>query len=373
MVRRIKTCSICVCRFISVANGALCSACKEQCGATSPAVGVDAANNDDGNRKDSPFEPHTKRPRVEEQSELVDLSTLKDHGNDDEFSDDDGGHGSEGEDEIHCTQIDIESDEEEDGLQQSAPIETNSEPCSIPPPQAYESESPQTESPVNSSDDICFICGVELTKLKRRLDHIKRCSKKHGITGRDVKVNNDHEEFVAPVTAATSAAFNPYANKENGWHGDSIKALRVASNDLTTNIQPEQANSAASKQTSLSSFFQMPSRSVNNVLLAGARRISKVIEMTAKQEPNDAASKPTQKRRFGRRDYTKVSIRTTQIRFTSSMCESATDATSCCEIRGHAQCTNKYQGLILFAMGFNMPNGMSNECSSQIPYDATNS
>jgi DNA cross-link repair 1A protein len=296
---------------VSVANDGLCSPCKQKYGAPSPPIAIDLTNNDDNNN-DNTFEPNTKRPRVVEKSKLIDLSILNDDDNDECSEDDEGGAGSEGEDDIHCTQILTDNEENENDCgKEGAEL-----PGNFPPESTAETSeislvntvaSPQHLNTVNSNDDICFICGVDLTKLKRRVDHIKRCSKKHCITGRDVKVNNDHEEFVAPIAPTNSSKFNPYVNKENAWHGDSTHALQQASNDNTTKPQHEATNTTtATIQTSLSSFFEAPVRSMNNVLLAGARRISKATEVATMQKSKDAASKPSKKGLFGRRDYPKV-------------------------------------------------------------------
>eukprot|EP00980_Cylindrotheca_fusiformis_P011974 scaffold2830_cov131-Cylindrotheca_fusiformis.AAC.95 len=311
MVRRIKACSICDSRFISVANDPTCSLCKQQCALSSPppppprlAFDFNNTHDDDDDEDDcDKLESNCKRQKVE----IIDLSSHSLNGSEDKEDEDDKGNGSEGEDEIHCTQMDLEFDDEDDDEPKNIPLETT-KPCDLPPtfpPQTNPEDAPSVKP---SDNDICFICGVDLTTLKRRVDHIKRCSKKHGITGRDVKINNDHEEFVAPTTTDPVSVANPY-NKENDWHGDSVQALRLgatAQHDDATTI------TTTTKQTSLSSFFKAPIQNVNNVLLAGARRVSKAAELTTKRKPSNkqqnppgSRNKPVQKRRFGNGNYSK--------------------------------------------------------------------
>lgn len=130
------------------------------------------------------------------------------------------------------------------------------------------------------SDNICFICGSDFsslsTGLKGRLNHLKRCSKKHGVSARDVKLNDDAEDFVIKPTAPAPSANdnNPYLRKDDAWHAGADVDLALANHGDVTDA-PGEAAMPPSKQTTLNNFFQMPVRSLNNVLLAGARRVAK--------------------------------------------------------------------------------------------------
>jgi hypothetical protein len=65
------------------------------------------------------------------------------------------------------------------------------------------------------------------------------------------------------------------------------------------------ASKSATKQTTMGNFFQMPVRSLNNVLLAGARRMAKSTELlTAKKSSGGNNASNGGKRK--RVDYSKV-------------------------------------------------------------------
>jgi len=169
--------------------------------------------------------------------------------------------------------------------------------------------------PAALSDNACFICGSNLknlsTGLKGRLNHLKRCSKKHGVTARDVKLNDDSEIFVPPEhdERATSASAN---NNDNSWHAGAATDLALANHGCKGGGHKENkanrkqaATKSASKQTTMGNFFQMPVRSLNNALLAGARRMSKSTELLiAKKSSSDNNGPKGGKRK--RVDYSQV-------------------------------------------------------------------
>eukprot|EP00934_Nitzschia_sp_Nitz4_P007015 Nitzschia sp. Nitz4//scaffold38_size140716//8275//10148//NITZ4_003126-RA/size140716-augustus-gene-0.131-mRNA-1//-1//CDS//3329550015//7005//frame0 len=149
----------------------------------------------------------------------------------------------------------------------------------------------------NNAADKCFICGILLTNLKRRLDHIKRCSRKHAITGRDVKRNTDLDNFVEQPTSTSSvvtddsnapASRNPYARQKTTWHGDATVDLKLAGGSTMSAKNPA------------------PARNLNNVLLAGARRLTKVeqIKAAAAADNESSSSVPGKKRQ--RTNYYKL-------------------------------------------------------------------
>ncbi|KAG7361924.1 beta-lactamase-like protein [Nitzschia inconspicua] len=170
------------------------------------------------------------------------------------------------------------------------------------------------------NDDVCFICGAILSTVKhRRINHIKRCSKKYAISGKDVRAINDpiqvltvdhpsknHRPFQSQSTpskssSSSSVSFNnnPNANSQSiqtetelEWHGDSNKLLDLTNQDnhnnnnnnntntSTTNQkqneQQQQKQQHVSKiQTTLTNFVTIPARNLNNVLMAASRRLSK--------------------------------------------------------------------------------------------------
>ena len=132
----------------------------------------------------------------------------------------------------------------------------------------------------SSSNDMstCFVCGSSLTHIttgmKGRLNHIKRCSKKHGVSARDMRFNDDSELFVNndsnndnAVAALTStvATNNPY-KRTSTWHGDASDNLKVSATTSKTSLNPA-------------------APSVNNILMAGARNAAKLAKIKAAAPP----------------------------------------------------------------------------------------
>ena len=158
----------------------------------------------------------------------------------------DGSLCSEGGDDFHCTQIMIEDDDESDSHENTADVqeycfnefETAAKPSSLedsrparkvsPSPLSFVVQ-PTATTAASASDkttnaDACFICGTSLSNLKRRLDHIKRCSKKHGITARDVKTTNDTEAFATSSNPSRSINQISNSNKNNPYSNDSFSS-----------------------------------------------------------------------------------------------------------------------------------------------------
>ena len=139
---------------------------------------------------------------------------------------------------------------------------------------------------VADSSQTCFICGISLTDRKRRLDHIKRCSKRHGVTARDVRLNDDVELFtnnddqvVRPAPA--TASVNPYLRRKNDWHGDSVADLAVGSTNHHTG--------------GINNSNKAGAPSLNQMLMAGARRAAKTKLL---QQQQKAAAINNKKRRY---------------------------------------------------------------------------
>lgn len=147
-------------------------------------------------------------------------------------------------------------------------------------------------SAVVEDPNICLVCGSSLallTSSKSRIQHIKRCAKKHGVTASDVRFNDDYEQFVEvqdtfpgdqeePSSSSKSAQLprNPYSSKPQLWHGDASTTIQAASASVPN---------------------------VNGILMAGARRVAKMAQiqkLTATQQGsrkrsrfNSAAAAPT--------------------------------------------------------------------------------
>ena len=142
----------------------------------------------------------------------------------------------------------------------------------------------QDEQVASLPGDVCLVCGVSFERmngLKRRLNHIKRCSKKHGFSGRDTLVD-EHDDFIKqPMhVAVTCLSKNPYSRHEVTWHGNADVDLTLAATESLdfgkgSGDGSRVVKSAESVQTTMKNFFHAPLRSLNNVLLLGARRVAK--------------------------------------------------------------------------------------------------
>lgn len=107
---------------------------------------------------------------------------------------------------------------------------------------------------------MCFVCGASLSHIqsgyKGRLQHIKRCSKNRGVSAKDVRAVDDVEEdirMVPPVLSKQSSGANmrnPYA-RTNEWHGKG------------DGVPPRETVSTKAAPTSF------------DLLMAGAKRASK--------------------------------------------------------------------------------------------------
>ena len=237
--------------------------------------------------------------------------------------------GSEAGDDLNCTQIVQDTDEEDENIDEDDRCHILSDTRSqgidgndnVDEQHHVNNSSSISTCVVNvtsaisrdpnangDNEDICFICGASLAGLKRRVDHIKRCSKKHGISCRDVKVNDDFEEFAMDDTSIPNRQKeninNPYSINNGQWHGDASLALRLATQtginhkEESTSIIPSTLHK---KQPTIQSFLTAPIRSVNSVLVSGARRMSKMTKIAAaRKDAANSASNSNQGRLFGR-------------------------------------------------------------------------
>ena len=256
MVRRIRSCEVCQSRYVALANAPLCSSCC-----------FSDVQSTENSRSASTVDS-TDYPR-DESSESESM-------------------GSECGDEVMCTQLQPDEDDDNGDDESTSCFQSMAEQQSFSSMEqnAKNVVSHRPENPTNANEDICFICGTSLSNLKRRLDHIKRCSKKHAITGRDVKINSDLDDFesVPNNSRSVESGLNPYT-RESSWHGDASLTLKLASS------KEEIPNSTSSgNQTLLTSFLNRPIQNVNNVLLAGARRMTKAAKILANtaQQPTGA-------------------------------------------------------------------------------------
>jgi hypothetical protein len=183
---------------------------------------------------------------------------------------------------------------------------------SINQQQQQQEQKPYHHNCNNQSDDhdICFICGVNLSTLKHRIDHIKRCSKRHAISGKDVRSGGDGEDHQSSLSHPTppksntevmttttintvSYKTNPYTKKSD-WHGDANHALLAVTAHNSNHHLPKSkvVNRGTTKYPNSSSFltnfFTVPVRNLNTVLMAASRRLSTekaVMSLQQQQQP----------------------------------------------------------------------------------------
>jgi len=127
-----------------------------------------------------------------------------------------------------------------------------------------------------SNVEECPVCGVSLShlkSLKSRVNHMKRCGKKHGIAAKDLAVYDDEDQFVSMPK-----------DSENYMLPQSKEIIKV------------------SRQSVLSNFFQRPQRSINDVLLKGAKRLAKSDKIISKSKmaPNNSKNRYNSKGRSTR-------------------------------------------------------------------------
>jgi hypothetical protein len=125
----------------------------------------------------------------------------------------------------------------------------------------------------------CFVCGASLGHIQSgfsgRVNHIKRCSKKHGLQAKDMRRNDDFDHFVPlPLEGDDPAKNTPKKLVTTTWHGDASLELAVAA--ATTN--GKQTDSVATDpegmdmDTPTDSHAETDLPSINSVLLAGAAK-----------------------------------------------------------------------------------------------------
>ena len=137
----------------------------------------------------------------------------------------------------------------------------------------------------------CFICNVDLSTtvqgLKGRMNHIKRCGKKHGIQAGDGakglhvdQMGGTAIEKIGQCTEMTNTD-----TRRQGWHDDKDAALAI--DDVSSHAEDityGAPTAAQPKQSSLNAFFTRPVRSLDKVLLQGARNVSKKEQIASKRQ-----------------------------------------------------------------------------------------
>ncbi|EJK72411.1 hypothetical protein THAOC_06062 [Thalassiosira oceanica] len=134
--------------------------------------------------------------------------------------------------------------------------------------------------------NICYICGADLTRIKTglrgRVAHMKRCSAKHG---REV-MDREGTSCSADVIVVDSEDDSDREEDMCGeWHGN-------AKGDTTS-----AGNNTKTKQTGLMNFFTKPVKCLTDVLMTGAKQMSKKKATLEKNKLEN--SKKSGKRRRG--------------------------------------------------------------------------
>ena len=397
MVRCIRQCQSCKRRFIgqSTSKNRKCNTCSTAKAVTND-NSISESNNGGGvasgqalssRNEVGPIEsqPMAKRAKLDTETEQDMPSSLLNNGPREEtalasVNDTDAGEedysssccedGSEGGDDFYCTQLqpdeesEVEEESEEEADEEIHGTINDDDDLKL------ENGGNQSSLAISSvisvarlgkkntkNDEICFICGSSFSRitsgLKGRLNHIKRCAKKHGVTAHEIRVNDDSDAFTTQQVAAHSTStsmtktnsgnennkksaagiVNPYLKTPDQnnykvsevpkWHADAAQDLSLA--DATTvDTMPVVASysvgqkgdnkpavSQKTKQTSLTNFIQAPLRSLNNVLLTNAKRIAKTGEINTnkKQQQQQQGTGSNGKRgRWGRQrqEYAKV-------------------------------------------------------------------
>lgn len=137
----------------------------------------------------------------------------------------------------------------------------------------------------------CFICNVDLSTtvqgLKGRMNHIKRCGKKHGIQAGDGakglhvdQMGGTEIEEIGQCTEMTNTDM-----RRQGWHDDKDAALAI--DDVSSHAEDITYGAPTAtqpKQSSLNAFFTRQVRSLDKVLLQGARNVAKKEQIASKRQ-----------------------------------------------------------------------------------------
>jgi DNA repair metallo-beta-lactamase len=140
----------------------------------------------------------------------------------------------------------------------------------------------ENDDPIGGSEDkTCFICGLYVEALKSRLAHIKRCSKKYGISLRDLDCKDDilvdegygDGEGAAkrsPMPSPSAGSVMTVSSTPDGTSG-SVTPINPYMRRLTP-----QSTVATTSSTPVSSGVTSMAKSVDSVLMAGAKRAAQL-------------------------------------------------------------------------------------------------
>lgn len=159
----------------------------------------------------------------------------------------------------------------------------------------------------------CFICNTDLSAvqgLKGRMNHIKRCGKKHGIQAGD-GAKGLHGDQMGESSIEDGQCTERVNIERQGWHDDQDAGMAI--DDVAVTTEPDQepthlvtnhdekeagvhskdedvSTMPQQKQSSLNSFFTRPIRSLDKVLLQGARNVAKKEQIASKRRQLPASN-----------------------------------------------------------------------------------
>ena len=152
----------------------------------------------------------------------------------------------------------------------------------------------------------CFICNADLSRiqtgLKGRMNHIKRCGKKYGIRAGDGtgELDSHDAKMVGMDCTTTTSGASGKGAPESNWHDDADAESSMTIEMHISDIQQDGKCTVSSKtQQRLNSYFSRPVRSLDKVLLQGARNDAKRRKIALKRKVLPSPTAETNKRRGG--------------------------------------------------------------------------
>eukprot|EP00957_Ditylum_brightwellii_P077237 5869246-Ditylum_brightwellii.AAC.1 len=146
-------------------------------------------------------------------------------------------------------------------------------------------------------DAVCLICGSSLQRistLKGRVNHYKRCSKKYGVSLKDVRCDFKDDDFAIDDDDDDDACEKDDGKKTDEHQSfDGEENSKTPSPTTTTTTSPSlfsiptitAATAIASsslqqaKQSMVTTFFQTKPKTLTQVLMAGAKQLAKASKL----------------------------------------------------------------------------------------------
>jgi DNA cross-link repair 1A protein len=152
-----------------------------------------------------------------------------------------------------------------------------------------------TTQPTGPEENTCFICGTDLGSLKSRIAHVKRCSKKYGISLRDMgrdeyeEDGNDHNDEEDNNDDVDDNMNGENYDEEDASKIDAEDTILPADNDESTLALPINPY----KRSTSTSSAEGNARSLASVLMAGAKRAAQLNKLEVDAQKADALKNKT--------------------------------------------------------------------------------